>query len=478
MWKRDRNPLEKAFADLRKRSATKRQQAVEVLGQSLDSRVIRPLIRMLGDADYHVQRAAVTALSRFGPDVVDPLIHSIEDEGLTFQENALEVLKCIDDQRAIPVCIELLGIPHHHLRAQAAEILKTFGTAAIQALWDALDHVKHNVRSEALDVLSAMPEEQAATCILNALNHPSSYVREKAADIFLHRGDRAIESLSQLLADQNALAASTVLDIFDRVGDVQPMYVLEKALCYPQWQVREKAVKVLGNLQHPAAIDLLASCLRDPEKYIRQRVVDELGKHEDERVVEPLIAALSDDVKAIQQSALRHLGKFGDVRLVEPVMAFLRNSDPTLRKDAVLALQGVRDARAIPLYMPLLTEENAFIREHAGLLSQALFALIETVVFGSLALESLDPRTTLWNLETADLTMMMPALSTVIIQVDTYDFYQVERFLTYALNYVGQEYVKHHVNVHLYGHPYSLHPNLRNNLEHLFERVEIQKAKV
>jgi HEAT repeat protein len=474
MWKRDRDLLEKALADLRKRSATKRQQAVEVLGQSLDARAIRPLIRMLGDADERVRDVAITALSRFGSEVVDPLIHDIEDGDLTFQENALDLLKRINDERTIPVCIELLSTPHHHLRAQAAEILKTFGTIAIQALWDALDHVKYNVRSEALDLLAAMPEEQAATCILNALNHPSSYVREKAADIFLHQGDRAIESLSQLLADQNALAASTVLDILDRIGGVQPMYLLEKALSYPQWQVREKAVKVLGNLQNPTAIDLLASCLHDPEKYIRQRVVDELGKHGGKNVVEPLIAALSDNVKAIQQSALRHLGTIGDVRSVEPMMAFLRNPDPALRKEAASALQKIRDARAIPVFLPLLTEENSFIREQAGQLLHPLFALIETVVFGSLPLESLDPRTTLWNLETVNLTMMMPALSTIIIQADTYDFYQVERFLTYVVNYLGQDYVKHQVKVHLYGHPYSLHPNLRNNLEHLFERVEIQ----
>ncbi len=230
MWKRDRDPLEKALVDLRKRSATKRHQAVEMLGQSLDPRAIRPLIHMLGDADERVQHTAIIALRRFGSDVVEPLIHDLEDEDLTFQENALEVLKRANDERTIPVCIELLSTPHHHLRARAAEILKTFGTTAIQALWDALDHVKYNVRSQALDVLAAMPEEQAATCILNALNHPSSYVREKAADIFLHQGDRAIESLSQLLADQNALAASTVLDILDRIGGVQPLHLLEKAL--------------------------------------------------------------------------------------------------------------------------------------------------------------------------------------------------------------------------------------------------------
>jgi len=473
MWKQTQDPIEKLLADLRKRSATKRQQAIEALGHIQDPRAIRPLIHMLDDTDYQVQCAAVAALSQFGADAIEPLIHSIEDGGLSFQENALDVFKAIKDERAIPVCIELLSTPHHHLRTQAANMLKTFGATAIPALWDALDHVKDSIRSEALDILAAMPDERAATCVLNALKHPSSYVREKAADLFLHQDARAIESLSQLLDEQNALAANTVLDILAHIGGVQPLHVLEKALDYPQWQVREKAVEVLGHVQSPGAIELLTQSLSDPEKYIRKRAVEVLGKYENPLVVPSLISALSDTVADIQKSAIQCLGDIGDVRATEPMMVFLRNPNDMLRKEAARALRKIRDVRAIPLLIPLLTEENASVREQALLCLQPLFAMIATIVFGSLNSESLDPRTTVWNLETADLTMVMPALSTVIIQADTYDFYQVERFLTYAVNYLGQDHVKHQIIIRLHGHPYSLHPNLRNNLEHLFERIEI-----
>lgn len=58
-----------------------------------------------------------------------------------------------------------------------------------------------------------------------------------------------------------------------------------------------------------------------------------------------------------------------------------------------------------------------------------------------------------------------------MIQPDTSDMYQVERFLTYAVNSLGLPYLKQRVTVHLYGHPYALHPNLRNNFDHLFKQV-------
>ncbi len=468
------DPFETRLAELRKRSAATRRQAVEDLGQSLDSRAIRPLIRMLRDPDHQVQCAAVNALIHFGRDAVELLIHGIEDESVSFQEHALDVLKTVNDERAIPVCIELLGTSHHHLRIQAADMLKDFGPAAIPALWDALDHINHTVRSEALEILAVMPHTRAAACVLDALTHPSSYVREKAADLFLHQGECAIESLSELLDGQNALAASTILDILARIGGVQPLPVLEKALAYPQWQVREKTIEVLGHLHSRGAAELLAKSLADPEKYIRRQAVEMLGKQESSLAVAPLILALSDSVPEIQKHALRCLGAFGDIRAVEPMISFVCHSDDALRQEAAAALRKIRDVRALPQLLPLVHAEQAVIREQAESFLAPLFAIVEAVVFGSISIDLPDPRITVWNLETSDLTMVMPALSTVIIQPDTYDFYQVERFLTYAVNSLGQDHLKHRVAVHLYGHPYSLPPNLRNSLEHLFERIVIR----
>lgn len=53
-----------------------------------------------------------------------------------------------------------------------------------------------------------------------------------------------------------------------------------------------------------------------------------------------------------------------------------------------------------------------------------------------------------------------------------YDFHLVERFLTYALNTIGQNYLRTCVNVYLSGDPEQLHPNLRNTLTNLCKRVQ------
>ena len=79
------------------------------------------------------------------------------------------------------------------------------------------------------------------------------------------------------------------------------------------------------------------------------------------------------------------------------------------------------------------------------------------------------------NPDVLTLTIAMPVLKRINIHTKTYDFYQVERFITYAVNYVGQKHLKEHVEVHVYGDPDKLHPNLRNSLENLCKCVEVHE---
>jgi hypothetical protein len=101
--------------------------------------------------------------------------------------------------------------------------------------------------------------------------------------------------------------------------------------------------------------------------------------------------------------------------------------------------------------------------------------LIEVVIFGSVEINDFTPRTTLLNPDVSTVTMPMSALEKIEIYAETYDFHLVERFITYAVNYIGQEHLKEHVEVHIYGDPDKLHPNLRNSLENLCKCVEVHQ---
>lgn len=99
--------------------------------------------------------------------------------------------------------------------------------------------------------------------------------------------------------------------------------------------------------------------------------------------------------------------------------------------------------------------------------------IVERIVFGSSFTMHHAPYTTLHNPDVLELTFPFVHLKQVCIHTDTYEFHQVERFLTYAVNYIGQEYLKTQVTVHLYGDTAQLHPNLRNSVTNLCRSVQI-----
>ena len=51
----------------------------------------------------------------------------------------------------------------------------------------------------------------------------------------------------------------------------------------------------------------------------------------------------------------------------------------------------------------------------------------------------------------------------------------LKHFIPYAVNYIGQEHLKNKTELHIYGHPEKLHPNLYKNLTNLCQHVYLHK---
>ncbi len=96
---------------------------------------------------------------------------------------------------------------------------------------------------------------------------------------------------------------------------------------------------------------------------------------------------------------------------------------------------------------------------------------VERVEFGTGIPQEPNIYTTLSNPDVAELNVPLVQLKQIVIDTATYDFRNVERFLTYAVNYIGQEYLKNNVDVHLYGDQKHLHPNLQNSLTNICHTI-------
>jgi HEAT repeat protein len=114
-----------------------------------------------------------------------------------------------------------------------------------------------------------------------------------------------------------------------------------------QLTVRGAAVRALGRLRAPEALEALACRLReDPHPRVRAAAAIAISGIETDEVTEHLLAALDDPAPIVRRQAAFNLGRTGDRRAVAPLTALLRSDDVILRRAAAAALGRIGDPSA------------------------------------------------------------------------------------------------------------------------------------
>lgn len=238
--------------------------------------------------------------------------------------------------------------------------------------------------------------------------------------------------------------------------------------------VREEATSMLRSLGNVTmAFPFLLENLTDADSKVREESARTLSLAKNPQSRLPLIAALKDDVPSVRLQATRALGYLKDKRTQDALLERLRDEDELVRAEAAEALKYVGESRAFNPLARLLKDPNPEVRKEAANTLRIICASLHTVMFGRSTAQNMPLDKVLHNPDVSMLTSSMPALQQILVHTETYDFHQVERFLTYAVNYIGQGSLKKRVKADLYGEPEKLHPNLRNTLTNLCERVSL-----
>jgi hypothetical protein len=130
--------------------------------------------------------------------------------------------------------------------------------------------------------------------------------------------------------------------------------------------VREEAAQKLGDLKDPIAVDPLIVILRkDKDRNVRWRAEDALVNI-GAPAVEPLIKMLNDDSWRARRRAVRTLGKIRDPRAIDAlVVSMKRDEDCYVRKSAAGAIGEIKDPRAGEVLIPALKSRNLEVVEGA-----------------------------------------------------------------------------------------------------------------
>lgn len=270
---------------------------------------------------------------------------------------------------AVPPLMEALKTQDLGLLAIYQQILARI-PAASPELTRALKSAHPLIRGRVAEVFAINKDKNAMPVLIEALHGEFFTVRARAALALGNIGDsRVLPELLPLLRDREdevriaaciAVGKFKAPSTFDELADV--------TLDDRKIEVRQAAVKALGDSHHPAAIPFLMEALRDPFWWFeREQAVRDLLTaitNMGEGVVGPLIEALGDREGTVRKFAAVILGKLRDPRAIEELGMTLYDLHHEVSMAAAESLSQF-GTPAIDVLTGALTHPEASVREHA-----------------------------------------------------------------------------------------------------------------
>jgi predicted RNA-binding Zn-ribbon protein involved in translation (DUF1610 family) len=129
--------------------------------------------------------------------------------------------------------------------------------------------------------------------------------------------------------------------------------------------IRERAVRALGDTGDARAVEPLIRTLNDESSRVRDEVVTALRKIGGARAVEFIARAGHDKSLTVRGSAFNELRKIRDKRAVEPLINALKDENYGVRMAAANALGDIGDERAQDALTQAREDDSRYVRNAA-----------------------------------------------------------------------------------------------------------------
>lgn len=364
-----------------------RRDAAAALGKLRDIFAVTPLINVLKDETWGVRKSAAEALGNIGSmKAVRPLLELLKDEDNDVRSTALEALSKtgLPDDPEIRIKFAIAR--------QDWEMAVSIGKPAIEPLIALLKDGGKEARKGAASALGGIRDDRAVDPLMELLkSDPESQVR-KAAAIAISEFDREFDEEIQAICAVEKEDWSGAISLGK--ASIPPLSVSAKSANRP---VKKAAIKTLGEIRDPGAldilfeihknaddeikmvidealgkiqdsrsVDLLISDLDSRSKEIRYAAASALGIIKDRRAVDPLIRVLNDEYEWVRQAAAKALGQIGDKKAIDSFIDLLDSKERQLNYTAIEALGNIGDASVVDPLITALAHDDAFVRKAAA----------------------------------------------------------------------------------------------------------------
>jgi HEAT repeat protein len=332
---------------MRKMSLPYRSDAVQILGQLKDERVLLILIESLLDEEIYLD--VRNALLNFGTLLTGPLVYVLESKAATpdFIEKSIRILLDLEAKESIPALIKLLKHKSADIRELSTRALGKFkakkAMRALKALIAKKEKESDDVIAEALLALGCMGDKKVVPILVEHLDHLSSKVRGYSISALGELADVSsvetlIKRLEDPLQDNQPLIIQTLAKIGDKKAVPSLLTIVEEArvntlagtkgsflgsyavqalatlgevkvirLLLTEWEEElERGIRIIGADAVPHLEQALTT-ERNPR--VRALAAEALGVVGNETSLGTLITALQDEEEMVQKAVSKSLQK-------------------------------------------------------------------------------------------------------------------------------------------------------------------------
>ena len=330
-------PVTVAWDGLKDQRPDVRRLTAATLGQIRDKSAEAALIETVRDPDDMVRMEAVRALAECGTaGSVPSLAGALRDKNVLVRTAAASSLSHFDDTASVPALIESLNDPDWHVRA-----------TAIISLSAAAGEHKDRIAQIVDPIATKLREDSYAL------------VRDRAADALARADDeKAIAALVQAVVSENHEARVHASEGIIRARAVSALAGLTLHLNHPNRDVREKIVRIFGEIGGGEQIPAVIGALNDNDPVVRLAAVQALHRLRGEGLVEALMEKCNDSDANVRAESARTLGNLGERKALPKLVELLRDSNGFVRGAAAEALGKLGDQSATTALIQVLTGEK------------------------------------------------------------------------------------------------------------------------
>lgn len=312
-----------------------RQNAAVALGESDDSRAFTRIVELLNDESHMVASNAVHGLEKLDhPATFELLLPLLDRPGVN--QSALPLLGETGDLRAIPILIERLRQRQHNADRGLYQFShKYWGTKPLER--------DMTILPEVMQAAKESPDKRIRIAAIWALaNFGYDYYRLREVWMAEHESTHGLEVpeiyleirdlVISLLREEDSDIQISALHALVNSADQETLPELVHYLLHPDIIIAEKALEVIGRVEHLEQLNL-------------------------ESIVPNLLEVLKrDDSELLRRSAIQHLGLIANKQAIEALLSLVNDEHEPLRDVAANALGGA-GSQSLPLLLSLVTDD-------------------------------------------------------------------------------------------------------------------------